>query len=558
VAMRGDPVTTEVIGHHLTAIAEEMKRAIIRTAMHPIIYEVFDFSTGVFDARGTLAAQAAGLSIFLGTLDWAVAAAMEKFGARGLDDGDVILTNDPYVGGGTHLSDVSVVAPVFHERRLIGFVASRAHWNDIGGAVPLSVQTNARDIYAEGLTLPVVRLFRRGQPNRDVFDLIGANVRESATQLGDLQAQLAAARVGVTRLVALAGKYGGPALAGATRQLQSAAEARTRRSLREIPDGTYLGEDFLDDDGIGGPPARIAVRAEKYGDHLHLDFSDSAPANPSGYNMTRCSLVSACRVVMKAITEPHGPANDGSFRPLTVAARPGSVVDATHPTPVSLYGEPARRAIDAVWRALAPAVPKRLPAGHFGTIAGLAISGWDDRRQPAARVSFQGPNGGGWGASQGRDGESALCPVTNGDTRNTPVEVIEAKAPLRVRTYKLRADSGGAGEWRGGLGTIYEFEVLTGGPFFLTCALGRTKFPPFGIEGGHPGATNFVEIERDGQVIARLARATAVTLAKGDVVRVTTGGGGGYGDPRRRSAVAMQRDLELGYVTAESRSAEET
>jgi N-methylhydantoinase B len=544
-----DPITTEVIGHHLTSIAEQMKRTIIRTAMNPIIYEVLDFSTGLFDARGALAAQASGLSLFLGTLDWAVAAAIEKYGLADLADGDVILTNDPYTGGGTHVSDVSVIAPVHHQRRLIGFVASRAHWNDIGGAVPLSVQTNARDVYAEGLNFPVVRLFRRGKLNRDVYDLIAANVRQSALQLGDLQAQIAATRVGASRLIALAAKYGRLTLAAAIGQLQSAAEARTRRRIRGIPDGTYFGEDFLDDDGVGGPPSRIAVRVDKRADHLHLDFSDSAPANPSGYNMTRCSLVSACRVLVKAITEPFGPTNDGNFRPLTVTARSGSVVDAAHPTPVSMYGEPARRAIDALWRAVAPVIPDRLPAGHFGTIAGLAISGWDDRVHPPARVTYQGPNGGGWGASRNRDGESALCAVTNGDTRNTPVEVIEAKAPLRVRRYTLRADSGGEGEWRGGLGTIYEFEVLTGGPFFLTCALGRTSIPTFGVDGGLPGAMSVVEILRAGEVVATLARATAVTLQKGDIVRLMTGGGGGYGDPRCRSKEAIRHDLELGYVT---------
>jgi N-methylhydantoinase B len=545
-----DAIVSEVIGHHLVAIAEQMKRTIVRTAANPIIYEVLDFSTGVFDARGTLAAQAAGLSIFLGTLDWAVAAAIEKFGVDDLADGDVVLTNDPYAGGGTHLSDVSVVAPVYSGRRLIGFVASRAHWNDIGGAVPLSVQTNASDVYAEGLIFPVVRLFRRGRPNRDVFDLIAANVRQSASQLADLQAQLAAARVGSARLVALAAKYGERTLAHSIARLQAAADARARRRIRAIPDGTYFGEDFLDDDGVGGPPVRISVLVEKLGDHIHFDFSDSAPANPSGYNMTRCSLVSACRVLVKAMTEPHGPTNDGCFRPLSVSSRPGTVVDAVHPTPVSLYGEPARRAIDAAWRALAPAVPDRLPAGHFGTIAGIAMSGWDDRMQPPRPVSFQGPNGGGWGAMRGRDGESALCPVTNGDTRNTPAEVIEAKVPLRVRQYSLRPDSGGAGEWRGGLGTIYEFEVLTGGPFFMTCALGRTAIPPFGVAGGLPGATNLIEVERDGRIVAALARATAFRLQKGDIVRLLTGGGGGHGDPHARSANAIRRDIELGYVTA--------
>ena len=543
-----DPVTVEVIGHHLHAIAEQMKRVIIRTALNPIINEVLDFSTGVFDARGRLAAQASGLSMFLGTLDWAVAAVIEKFGDD-LGPGDVFLTNDPYAGGGTHLNDVTAVSPVFDEAALIGFVASRAHWTDVGGAVALSVQPDAQEIYGEGLVLPVVRIHHRGEVNDGVMEIIHSNVRLSEEGFGDLEAQLAAARIGATRLVELSRKYDRPTLADSIEELQDANETLTRQRLLEIPDGVYTGEDFLDDDGIGGPRTRIRVRAKKSGETLHLDFTESAAANPSAYNVTLCSLVSACRVILKCITDPKGPTNDGSFRPLTVTARPGTVVHATRPTAVSLYGEPARRAIDAVWCALAPVLPNDLPAGHFGTIAGLAMAGWDDRQDPPKPVTFQGPNAGGWGAGNGHQGESALCCITNGDTRNNPVEVIEATSPLLVRRYGLRTDSGGAGQWRGGLGTVYEFEVVTGGPFRLTCALGRTELAPFGVEGGLDGATNELEVWRGGKVVAKLARTTAFPLEKGDRVLLKTGGGGGYGDPKRRDRAAIEEDLEMGYIT---------
>lgn len=547
-----DAVTVEVIEHHLVSIAEEMKENIVRTAMSPIIYEVLDFSTGVFDRRGRLAAQASGLAIFLGTLDWAVAAVLEKFGRDDLHPGDVFLTNDPYGGGGTHLNDVVVVMPVFVQRELIGFGASRAHWNDVGGAVPLSIQTNARDLYAEGLRFPVVRLYKSGRLNRDLYDVIAANVRDSERQLGDLKAQIIAGQTAARRMAELARTYGSGTLAAAIDRLQEDAETIARQRLSVIPDGVFYGEDFLDDDGVGGPPTRIRVRVEKTADQLHFDFSGSDPVNPSGYNMSLCALVSACRIVFKAITDPMGLTCDGSFRPLRVTAPPGTVVNAQHPTPVSLYGEPARRAIDAVWRALAPVIPDRLPAGHFGSIAGVAMVGVDDRYDPPRPFTYQGPNGGGWGAAPGRDGESVLCCITNGDTRNTPAELIEAQAPLRVRQYALRTDSGGAGRWRGGLGAVYEFEVLTGGPVSITCALGRTDIPPFGVAGGADGAANVVEVVRDGRVRATLKRVTAFPLEKGDRVFVKTGGGGGYGDPRQRDPSAVAQDLIRGYISREA------
>ena len=252
-----NPITVEVIGHHLHAIAEQMKRVIIRTALNPIINEVFDFSTGVFDARGRLAAQASGLSMFLGTLDWAVAAVIEKFGDD-LGPGDVFLTNDPYAGGGTHLNDVTAVSPVFDEAALIGFVASRAHWTDVGGAVALSVQPDAQEIYGEGLVLPVVRIYQRGEVNDGVMEIIRSNVRLSEEGFGDLEAQLAAARTGATRLIELSRKYARPTLAGSIEELQDANETLTRQRLLEI----HIDRDWSN--------VRFGSQAEVSGGHRNV------------------------------------------------------------------------------------------------------------------------------------------------------------------------------------------------------------------------------------------------------------------------------------------------
>lgn len=544
-----DPITVEVVRYALVGVAEEMKSALARTAHTPIVHEVQDFSTGVFDAEGRLAAQAAGLAIFLGTLDWAVRAVIDKYGKDDLQPGDVYLTNDPFEGGGTHLNDVSVVEPIFAGGRLCGFAASRAHWNDIGGPVALSVQTSAREVRAEGVLLPVLRLYRGATLNRELSDLLRANVRDANRQMGDLNAQIVAGRVGAARLQELVERHGVGTVAASIVRFQDSSDELVRRRLRELPDFDDKREQYLDDDGLGGAPTKIAVRVSKQGDELRLDFAGSDPATPSGYNAARCALVSGCRVILKALVDPESPANDGSFRALTVAAPEGSVVSAVHPSAVSFYGEPTRRAIDAIWQAVSAAVPGRLPAGHFGTIAGIAMVGWDDRRSPAQWAVYQGPNFGGWGASPGTDGESAMCCVTNGDTRNTPAEVIESQAPLRVHRHELRTDSGGPGRWRGGLGAEYEFEVLTGGPFAITCALGRTDFPPFGAEGGSDGSLNVVEVRSGANRITTLKRATAFPLKLGDRVVVTTGGGGGYGHALERSPAEIELDVRRGYVS---------
>ncbi len=546
-----DPVTVEVVSHYLRAVADEMKRTIVRTAMSPVIYEVLDFSTGVFDRRGRLVAQTAGLAIFLGTLDWAVQATIRKFGAD-LHPGDVILTNDPYSGGGTHLNDVSVVAPVFYRGKLEGFVASRAHWMDIGGQVPLSVMTTATEINQEGLLLPVVRAYHRGRPDRQLLDFLAANVRLPEVMKGDFNAQLAASRAGERRLLELFERYGAETVDRCIEVFLDAGERVTRARLSAMPDGRYSGTEYLDTDRTTGRPVKVHVTIEKTGSELTLDFTGSDQATKSSYNVTYCGLVSGCRVLLRAITDPKAPTNDGCFRPLKVVAPPGTVVNAGRPSPVGMYGEVARRAIDAAWMALAEVLPGGLPAGHFGSICGQCMAGWDDREPEPRYTSFSGPNGGGWGATPAEDGESAMVCVSNGETKNNPVEILEAKNPLLITRYELRQDSGGPGKRRGGLGTTLEFRVLTSGEYMATFAAGRAERGAFGSAGGRPGIPNRVTVTREGQVIAGLERETAFALKKGDLITVESGGGGGWGDPAEREPSLVAADVEAGYVSPEA------
>jgi len=543
-----DVITAEVVRNFLVEAARDMKRTIMRTSMSPIIYEVLDFSTGMFDRRGRLIAQASGLAIFLGTLDWAVRAAMEKFSGD-LHPGDVIISNDPYKGGGTHLNDVAMVKPVFHRDELAGFSAVRAHWLDLGGKAAFSQMTDATEIYQEGLQFPVIKLRDRGQPDQQLLEFIGANVRQPHSVLGDLEAQIAACGLGERRMIELFDRYGRRTVDLCTSMLMDDTERQARKQIAAIPDGVYLGEDYLDSAGSCPDPVAIRVRVEKQGTDIVFDFSESDNATRSSYNMGYCALTSASRVILKSIIDPSAPTNDGSFRPLEVRSKPGTVVHAVRPTPVCMYGDTGRRVIDAVWKALAPALPQGLPAGHYGSVCAQGLAGWDERSGPPRYAMHGGPNAGGWGAWNGGNGENALICISNGDTRNTPVEIIEAKNPLLVRRYELDQDSGGPGKFRGGLGTVIEYLLTDGSGYTGTFIVGRHHFAPFGAQGGHPGRPNDAYLVRDQKRLGGLPGATNFPLRRGDVVVMVAGGGGGWGDPHERETESVLEDLRMGYIS---------
>ncbi|MEZ4635366.1 MAG: hydantoinase B/oxoprolinase family protein [Caldilineaceae bacterium] len=547
-----DKITVEVIRNYLITIADEMKKVIERTSMSPIIYEVLDFSTGVFTRESKLIGQAAGLTMFLGTLDLAVEATLRKFGADGLHPGDLIITNDPYDGGGTHLNDVVTISPIFYQGKLAAFSAVRAHWIDLGGKVPFSQMSDATEIFQEGLVFPVVKLYDRGVLNQALYDVILSNVRIPASVGGDLQSQVAACRIAERRITELLDKYGVDTFDAAVAQILANSEVQIREAIRQIPDGVYAAEDFADAAGPGGDPIRVAVEVRVDGDEITFDFTGTDAATASSFNQGWGALLSCCRAMLKCITTPQDPTNDGSFRALHVVAPEGCCLNVKRPSPVCMYGELGMHVMDAIWKALAPVLPDKLPAGHYSTVAAQGLAGYDTGTSPASFFMFGGPNGGGWGAGKDWDGENALICLGDGDTRNTPMEVIEAKYPIQVLRYALIPDSGGAGEFRGGLGLEVVYRMLRGDALSAVFVSGRCKFPAFGLFDGNEGLRSAIFITRDGEQGPCTCQAAGLPLQVGDEISVIAGGGGGWGDPSKRDPERLRRDVELGYVTEEA------
>jgi N-methylhydantoinase B len=547
-----DKITVEVLRNYLITIAEEMKKVIERTSMSPIIYEVLDFSTGVFTRDAKLIGQAAGLTMFLGTLDLAVEAALRKFGVAGLRPGDLIITNDPYTGGGTHLNDVVTISPIFYQDELVAFSAVRAHWIDLGGKVPFSQMSDATEIFQEGLLFPVIKLYDQGVLNEPLFDVIVTNVRLPASVAGDLQSQVAACRIAERRIAELLDKYGVDTFDAAITQILDNSEVQIRNAIRQIPDGSYYGEDYADGAGPEGDPIRVCVTVTVQDDEVIMDFTGTDPATNSSFNQGWGALLSCCRAMIKCITTPQDPTNDGSFRPLHVIAPAGCCLNVERPSPVCMYGELGMHVMDAIWRALAPVLPDQLPAGHYGTVAAQGFAGYDTAYDPPRFFMFGGPNAGGWGAGHNWDGENALICLGDGDTRNTPMEVIEAKYPIQIRRFELIPDSGGAGEFRGGLGLTVEYELVRGHGLSAVFVCGRCKFPAFGLNGGEDGRLNEIYVTRNGQPGPCTCQAAGLPLQVGDIITVNAGGGGGYGDPKRRDPARVRDDVALGYVSADA------
>jgi N-methylhydantoinase B len=522
---RLDAATLEIAHHRLSGIAEEMGVVLGRTALSPNIKERRDYSCAVFDARGELVAQAAHIPVHLGSTPLSVRAAIERV-RMGL--GDVVVLNDPFAGG-THLPDVTVVAPVYapRSRRPFAYVANRAHHADIGGMDPGSMPVGT-DVFQEGVRIPPVKLVAGGRLVADLLAFFLANTRVPEERTGDVMAQWAALRVGATRLCELAARSGGvPALARHMAALKDYSAALMRALLRELPAGTYAASDVLDDDGLGTERIRIAVRVRIGGGRAHVDFTGTAPQTRGPVNANYAVTRSAVLYVFRALaTEPILP-NDGMVRPLTITAPPGTVVNADFPAAVAGGNvETSQRIVDVVLRALAHAVPERIPAASCGSMNNVALGG-----QVGARVfSYYETLAGGAGASAAGPGASAVhTHMTN--TMNTPIEALEAYYPLRVTRYALRPGSGGRGRHDGGCGLVREIEFLT--PARVTLLTERRAVRPWGLAGGGAGRAGRNVLVRGGRAIG-LPGKTAIDVRPGDRVRVETPGGGGFGRPRRR------------------------
>ena len=545
---RVDPFTLEIVKGGLLAAGDEMFYTLQRTSKSTIIYEVLDYATGLLDSDGQLVTQGNGVAGFLGTLTFSVRYVLEKFGRNGLRPGDVIILNDPYMGGGTHLSDVSLVMPIFHEGDLVAFAANKAHWTEVGGKDPGSWTTDSIDVYQEGLQFTGLKIYMGGQPNQALIELIGANVRTPDMTLGDMQAGLAALRVGERRLLELLDKYGRATVDQAVDELLAYGERMTRQELARLPKGVFEAEDWIDDDGIGNGPFKVQVKVTITDDEFICDFTGSSEQVPGPVNCGTTGLHSAVRTVFKAITDPSIPANEGVFKPLKVICPPRTIFTAEKPAPVSTYWETMLYATDLVWKALAQFVPKRLTAGHFLSVCGTVVFG--EHPVDGSLYLLVEPQAGGWGAGEGKDGENALVCAGDGETYVIPVEVCETRYGVRVDQYALDIVDGGAGENRGGRGLVRDYRI-TSQWAGVTATFGRHKYLPWGIAGGQPGSPNSVEfIHEDGQRVV-LGKCARYMLKEGEVARLHTGTGGGYGPPERRSREMVRDDLVGGYLTAE-------
>lgn len=543
-----DPFTLDIVRDSLLAIGEEMFVALARTSMSPIIYEVLDYASGLTDAKGNLLTQGNGATGFIGILTFMVREVIGKFGdADKLYPGDILILNDPHAGGGTHLSDVGLVMPIFHGGELVAFSANKAHWTEVGGKDPGSWTVDATEIFQEGLQFPCVKLFDRGVVNEAVVDIIRANVRFPEASLGDMWAQVASLKTGDKRFTELCGRYGTELVMASIDRLLDQGEIVSLKELARLPKGTFEAEDWIDDDGIGNGPFKVKVKVTITDDKFVCDFRGSHPQVPGPINASYSGLVSAVRIIFLAVTNPSQDVNDGVFRPLDVIVDRGSIFSSERPAATSTYWETMLYAADLVWKALAPLLPDRLTAGHLLSVCGYVLAG--RRPDTGENVIICAPSTGGWGAGRGKDGENAQFCVADGETFNIPIEVSEARYGVRMTEYSLRADGAGAGEYRGGSGAIRGYQVL-GDKHFFTGTFGRHKFLPWGLAGGRDGSRNeFRFIRRDGTAAGVFGKYTRFPMHAGDTVRLITATGGGYGDPLDRPAEKVAQDVKNEYIT---------
>lgn len=521
-----DPFRLEVLRHALTGIAEEMSLVVMRAARSPLLRESGDLSSALTDAAGALVAQGRDIPVHLGVMSFTVGEFLARVPAERLRSGDVWFLNLPEIGG-NHLPDVKAIRPIFTEGRLIAFAVSLAHWADIGGGWPGSYLAAATEAVQEGLRIPPLRLVTSAGLDEEKIALILANTRGVAERRGDLLAQVAATRAAEARLLALCATHGADVVRAAMAALHDRSEAAMRAAIATLPQGEHAGEDFLDDDGPGGAPAGVRVRITVAGEEACFDFCETDDALAGPLNTTRFVTAAAVYYAIKAIAGPDIQPNGGCYRPLRILTRPGSLLDPPIDRPlVGGNHETSQRAVDAIFRAFAPAIPERLSAGG-PTTAGLLIFGGPGR--DGAWKTLYEPHGGGEGARWNRPGVAATrVHLTN--TNNTPTEMLEAEFPIRVVRHALRHFSGGVGRQEGGDGVVREYEVLAE-ELSLTTMFERRVVPPWGLSGGAAGAPFRCELHAADGSLSVLSGKQNRMVRRGDRVVLATSGGGGFGEP---------------------------
>jgi N-methylhydantoinase B len=543
-----DGVTVEIIRNGVLAVTEEMKTNLMRTAYNMIIYEALDFTVGLFTKSGETISIGLGLPMFIRGMSETVKAKIKRFGYEGMKDGDIYITNDAYLTG-SHLNHITLTQPIFYEGEVIAFACCMAHWIDIGG----SMGHVTTDIYSEGLQIPILHYKTAGVVNQGLVELIAMNVRLPKLAMGDLRAQDTAVTTGERRFLELVKRYGNDPVMASIAVIMDQTDVTARQAVAKIPEGTYEAESFMDDDGINiGTPVPIKVRVVVANGRMTIDLSEVSDQVTGFYNSGITTGIACAQVAYKCLTSPtEYPVNDGSFRSLDVIMPAGKVISATRPAPMRWWMTFPMTVIDTIFKALSPAIPDQVIAGHHADLVTALIHGIDPK-EGRFYIGGIGPLGGGWGAKSKEDGVSVTVCINDGDTHNSPTEQIESKYPILVEQYVMRQDSGGAGKFRGGLGADIVVTALA--PMSVSMTTERSICKPWGLAGG---------LDADGNSVATRTQQTwkedypnaklhGHRLRKGDAFRMRSGGGGGFGDPRERKAEDVAFDVEEGYVSAEA------
>ncbi len=528
-------IRMEIIKGALEYTAEEMGIALRNAAYSANIKERMDHSCAIFDKYGRLIAQAEHIPVHLGAMPLAVRKVIKEID---FNEGDYVIFNDPYYGG-THLPDITLITPFFYQGELICYLANRAHHSDVGGKIPGSMPGDATEIFEEGLIIPPVKLIKNGELDRDVLRLLMANSRTPKIRRGDIMAQIASNNIGLRRLKAILDKFGKENFHESVEDLLDYSENRMRKMIQRFPKKTIYAEDYLDDSGVSDEPVKIAVEIIIRNDEIVFDFSKSDREVDGPVNAPYAVTLSASYFVLRSVTDPTIPANEGAYRPLKVITRRGTVVDATFPHAVSGGNvETSQRIVDVLLKGFSEIIPNRVPAACQGTMNNIVIGGTDPKT--GNQFTFYETIGGGFGGRYGLDGiDGVHSNMTN--TMNTPVEEIEKRFPIMIIKYELRKNSGGLGEWRGGLGIERVYKILTKGK--LSVLGDRQKFAPWGLRGGLAGAKGEYILVRNGKEIKLRSKET-ITVMEGDLIIIRTPGGGGFGDPRNRDKSRIIEDIK--------------
>lgn len=543
-----DVVTLEVVRNVLPAITNEMSYVLQRASFNMMIYEVRDYCCGLLDTRGRLLAQnVGGVSHFVADLGVVIRDGVERYGIGGFEPGDVVITNHQRVAG-QHLNNVLVYTPCFCDGELFGFAAVRAHWVDVGGLSTGFGAANATDPWMEGLQLDQVKLYEAGERDEKVWKIVSDNIRFPESSLGDLRSQIAACHLGENRLREIVDRYGRATVDNAIETIFDQSETRCRAVVSEIPDGEYsaeskLGGHRLDDD----EPVRIRVRVIVRGSDMTIDLTGCSLQRRGPINGR---TLAGAVIAYKAITTPELPVNEGTLRALEVEIQEGNFMMARHPAAMAGWGRALPTVVDTIFKALAPALPDKIPAAHLGVLGGPVIFFGTDPKS-GKRFVTQSIEGGGWGARPFEDGESATISICQGDVRNAPIEKMELRWPVKVTRRELRTDSGGAGKYRGGLGLVTEIHGFAEGSWTLGDT-GRHRFPPWGLNGGRDGAPSDSLLRRPGEEAFEHVELTRHPVPAGTDARLVTAGGGGWGNPLERDPEKVRDDVVEGYVSIDA------